>query len=85
MQCLSLIHNDHEVILVRIKNRFDPVFNSEQSAGYRNLAINLRVVTKETLALGIETHVCEVQLLLVQMAAIKVSAYWQQSPRCSIF
>ena len=57
---------------VRIKNRFEIGFDSEQSAGYRNLAVNLRVVTGETKALGLETHVCEVQLLLVQMAAIKV-------------
>jgi hypothetical protein len=83
VQCLSLIQKDQEVILVRVKNRFHPAFDSEQSAGYRNLALNLRVVTKETLALGIETHVCEVQLLLVQMAAIKVSM--QQLSSCSMF
>ena len=57
---------------VRVKNRYDPTYNAEQSAGYRNLAVNLRVVTDETIALGAETHVCEVQLLLIQMATIKV-------------
>ena len=73
-QCLSLIHTDQEVIVLRIKNRFDPTFDSEQSAGYRNLAINLRVVTKETLMLGIETHVCEVQLILLPIYQLKVKA-----------
>jgi hypothetical protein len=62
---------------VRIKNRFDPAFDAERSAGYRSLAVNLRVVTERTMALGVETHVCEVQLLLVQMAAIKVG--WRRS------
>ncbi len=37
------------------------------------MAINLRLDTAETRALGVEIHVCEVQLLLVHMAAIKVS------------
>ena len=57
---------------VRVKNRFDPNYDSELSAGYRSLAINLCVITDETKALGVETHVCEVQLLLIQMAAVKV-------------
>jgi hypothetical protein len=72
-QCLSKIHSDKDVTILRIKNRFDPSFDAGKSAGYRNLALNLRVVTKETMALGTETHTCEVQLLLLQMATIKVS------------
>ncbi len=34
--------------------------------------MNLRLETEDTLSLGIETHVCEVQLLLLSMATIKV-------------
>ncbi len=64
--------NDPDVLLARIKNRFDPELDSAESAGYRNLAVNLRLDTAETRALGVEIHVCEVQLLLLQMAAIKV-------------
>jgi hypothetical protein len=71
--CLSHIHSDNDVAIERIKNRFDPTFDAKQSAGYRNLALNLRILTKETLALGVESHICEVQLQLVQIAAIKVS------------
>ena len=63
---------------VRIKNRFDPSYDSELSAGYRSLAVNLRVVTDETKALGVETHVCEVQLLLIQMATVKVCGQLDQ-------
>ena len=71
--CLAAISRDSEVVLSRIKNRFDPDLSSAASAGYRNLAVNLRIVTNETLALGIEMHICEVQLLLIPMASIKVS------------
>ena len=71
--CLESISNDPDVRLARIKNRFDPDFDSAESAGYRNLAVNLRLDTAETRALGVEIHVCEVQLLLLHMAAIKVS------------
>jgi hypothetical protein len=71
--CLGAISRDSDVVLLRIKNRFDPGLSSSSSAGYRNLALNLRIVTAETQALGIEMHICEVQLLLLSMAAIKVS------------
>jgi hypothetical protein len=70
--CLTAISKDPDIALVRIKNRFDPALDSVSSAGYRNLAVNLRVDTPETRALGIETHICEVQLLLLHMAVIKV-------------
>ncbi len=58
---------------VRVKNRLDPDYNAEESLGYRDVALNLRVVTAETRQLGSETHVCEVQLLLRAFAELKVS------------
>ncbi len=64
--------SDPDVVICRIKNRFGQDFNSKESAGYRNLAVNLRLDTAETRAIGLETHVCEVQLMLLTMAAIKV-------------
>jgi hypothetical protein len=70
--CLLAMSQDPDIALVRIKNRFNPALQSVESAGYRNLAVNLRVDTPEARALGIETHICEVQLLLISMAAIKV-------------
>ena len=71
--CLAAISKDSDVVISRIKNRFDPGLSSAVSAGYRNLAVNLRIVTSETRSLGTEMHVCEVQLLLLPMAVIKVS------------
>ena len=72
--CLAAIARDGDVAVARVKNRLDPDLDAAATAGYRNLAVNLRLVTPEARALGVETHVCEVQLLLVSMAAIKVKA-----------
>jgi len=71
LACLAVIGRDPDVMIARIKNRFDATVNSAASAGYRNLAVNLRLVSAETQAIGIETHLCEVQLILLKMAVIK--------------
>jgi hypothetical protein len=71
--CLAAMCSDPDVVICRLKNRFDPGLRSEESAGYRNLAVNLRLDTAETRAVAVETHVCEVQLLLLRIAAIKVT------------
>ncbi len=65
--------SDPDVVICRIKNRFDLELRSVESAGYRNLAVNMRLDTAETRAVAVETHVCEVQLLLLRIAAIKVT------------
>ncbi len=70
--CLAAIIRDPDVTVLRVKSRMDPDFDASQSAGYRNLALNLRLTTPAAAALGAETHVCEVQLLLVDIAVIKV-------------
>ena len=44
------------------QNRLSQNFASEDSAGYRDCLINLRVHTEETCALGLEGHVCELQV-----------------------
>ncbi len=70
--CVAAMCSDPDVVICRIKNRFDHGLHAEASAGYRNLAVNLRLDTAETRDVAVETHVCEVQLLLLRMAAIKV-------------
>jgi len=69
--CLAAISSDPDVLISRIKNRFDPSLNSDVSAGFRNLAVSLRIMTTDTRLLGVDMHICEVQLLLIRMAAIK--------------
>ncbi len=70
--CLGAIGEDDDVILERVKNRMDPEAEFRVLGGYRDVALNLRIDTVETRAMGVETHVCEVQLLLRCFDTIKV-------------
>ena len=70
--CLKIIAADHAVCLVRIKNRLDLFYNEGQSGGYRNLALNLSLATEWSCSLGLEKHVCELQLILKSFAEVKV-------------
>eukprot|EP00277_Geminigera_cryophila_P046383 CAMPEP_0173065882 /NCGR_PEP_ID=MMETSP1102-20130122/5869_1 /TAXON_ID=49646 /ORGANISM="Geminigera sp., Strain Caron Lab Isolate" /LENGTH=83 /DNA_ID=CAMNT_0013933211 /DNA_START=22 /DNA_END=273 /DNA_ORIENTATION=- len=57
--------NDPHVQISRIKNRLSRDYNAvEISGGYRDVALNLLLVTPETQRLGLDGHVCEVQLIL---------------------
>jgi hypothetical protein len=70
--CLRVMEDDPEVHLVRIKNRMDPSYPPLLSGGYRDLSVNLKVVSAQTKGLGLATHVCEVQLILKRFAEVKV-------------
>ena len=72
MTCLQAITNDTEAIVVRVKNRLDLSYDSSISAGYRDVALNLQIANKDSIELGVETHVCELQLLLKPYAELKV-------------
>eukprot|EP00961_Rhodomonas_salina_P142266 1916021-Rhodomonas_salina.1 len=65
---------DADVRIVRVKNRMDPSYDSWSSAGYRDVSINLQVVTPETLRLGLENHVMEIQLVLLPFASLRQDA-----------
>ena len=82
--CLACIARDTDVRVIRIKNRLSPDYNAAVSAGYRDVGLNLRILSREATALGVETHVCEVQLLLRDFAALKVhSLSTSRSPSAS--
>ena len=70
--CLAAIRADPEVVVLRVKNRLDPGYDSAASAGYRDVALNIRLVGPEACSLGVETHVCELQLILRPIAELKV-------------
>ena len=70
--CLRAIRADPDVAVVRVKNRLDPAYDARRSAGYRSVALNLRVVGPLTEGLGVDLHVCEVQLLHRPFAELKV-------------
>jgi hypothetical protein len=70
--CLAVISADRDVDVARVKNRLDPAYDAAPTAGFRSLALNLRIVTADARRLGIEAHVAEVQLLLLEFAELKV-------------
>ena len=68
--CVTLISNDSDVRILRVKNRFTG--SASVSGGYRDVLLNLCVVTDAARALGVERHVCEVQLILRSFFLLKV-------------
>lgn len=61
-KCLNDIANDPKVGIINVKNRLAVSYNSDASAGYRNVALNLILVDAFTMQCQIDTHVCELQL-----------------------
>jgi hypothetical protein len=69
--CLRSILSDPDVCVVRLRNRLDHSYDSAQTAGYRDLSLNLRIQTPASARLGLDTHVCEVLLLVRDFAEVK--------------
>ena len=57
--------------VVRVKNRYDNA-RGAAAGGYRDLSLNLRVTSVEAQELGVDGHVCEVQLILQSFHELKV-------------
>ena len=68
---VKAIQEDPEVFVVRCKNRLDPDCNAAYSAGYRDISLNLRIQNSASASIGVDCHVCEVQLMLKSFALIK--------------
>eukprot|EP00929_Paragymnodinium_shiwhaense_P020026 TRINITY_DN13481_c0_g1_i6.p1 TRINITY_DN13481_c0_g1~~TRINITY_DN13481_c0_g1_i6.p1 ORF type:complete len:325 (-),score=30.25 TRINITY_DN13481_c0_g1_i6:340-1314(-) len=62
---------DKTTKILRIKNRFDPYFDSKSTGGYRNLSLNLIICDPDTVAVSAERHVCELQLALRSIDEMK--------------
>jgi hypothetical protein len=73
VDCLRTIEADPETRLLRIKNRMDPGYNAQPCGGYRDVALNLHIVSQLTSSYAVDAHVCEVQLILRPFAEVKVS------------
>mmetsp|Transcript_28580 Transcript_28580/g.71958 ORF Transcript_28580/g.71958 Transcript_28580/m.71958 type:complete len:448 (-) Transcript_28580:264-1607(-) len=71
--CLLALLGDEDVKVLRVKNRLRESYDSSRTAGYRNVSVNLRLVSETTIACGVDTHVCELQLLLLPFAQLKGS------------
>ena len=68
--------------MLRIKNRLDPGYDAGLSGGYRDVNLNLRFASPVAERLGIETHVCEVQLVLRGVAELKSDEGHQHYVEC---
>jgi len=68
--CLQGIWQDVDVDIVRIKNRLSPSYDSSKTAGYRDVAINI-AITPPDMSGVIDTHICEVQLVLKSTSELK--------------
>jgi len=70
-RCLRLMARDHDVHIRRVKNRLSLAYSGKQTAGYRDVMVNLQVVTDEARASGALLHICEVQLALRSFMALQ--------------
>eukprot|EP00285_Hemiselmis_virescens_P012073 CAMPEP_0173405642 /NCGR_PEP_ID=MMETSP1356-20130122/62338_1 /TAXON_ID=77927 ORGANISM="Hemiselmis virescens, Strain PCC157" /NCGR_SAMPLE_ID=MMETSP1356 /ASSEMBLY_ACC=CAM_ASM_000847 /LENGTH=92 /DNA_ID=CAMNT_0014366471 /DNA_START=44 /DNA_END=322 /DNA_ORIENTATION=+ len=79
--CLGNIITDPNVRVERLKNRLSAQYNADETAGYRDVCVNLRVVNKQALTLGAEMHTGEVALILKDFADLKTSEAHQRYVR----
>jgi hypothetical protein len=75
IDCLHIIAVDPDIEVLRVKNRLDPTFDPAQTAGYRDVLLSIRISTAETCTLGVDLHVCEVQLVLRSFFALKARTH----------
>ena len=68
--CVTIIARDSDVRLLRAKNRLSG--SATASGGYRDVLLNLCLVTDAARDMGVELHVCEVQLILRSFFLLKV-------------
>jgi hypothetical protein len=77
-RCLETLLADDEVVVERIVNRLDPAVSAYKTLGFRSLIVNLRIDVDMTRKLGIETHVCELQLMLRDIYDLSTSVEYQE-------
>eukprot|EP00960_Hanusia_phi_P028102 747212-Hanusia_phi.AAC.1 len=63
-QAVEVILEDPHIHIVRVKNRFDESYPSNESGGYRDICLNIRISTQYTRKFFIDRHLCELQLVL---------------------
>ncbi len=72
LKCLKAVSGDPTVQVVRLSNKLDELYDGAATAGYRDVSLNLRLSSADTLRLGLDGFVCELQLILIDFARIKV-------------
>jgi hypothetical protein len=71
LQAMRTIMADGELQVVRIKNRMSDNYDVRQTGGYRDCLVNVRIQTELTKQLGLNNHVCELQLILKQFMVLR--------------
>lgn len=71
IEIIKRIRDDPNIRILQIKNRFRPHYVSSESAGYRNVALSLRIDDATTKKFKVEKHVCELQVGLQVMDDVK--------------
>lgn len=70
LDCINTIIEDRELTVERVKNCMlqdeEPLLN----CGFRHVCLNVRVRTLDAEQRGVENHVCEVLLMLVNFAEL---------------
>jgi hypothetical protein len=67
----AILLADKEVSIKRCKNRFHPTYDSTKTAGYRDVAFNLRLKSAESVEQGLDGMIFEVQLLIKSVHDVK--------------
>ncbi len=75
--CMQTIESDSDIRIVRIKNRMDPSYDAQISAGFRYVHINLCISTEQTRRWCIDKHICELQLVYRDFFLLQVQKYSQ--------
>jgi hypothetical protein len=71
--CLEVIASDREIELLKVddaKQRFS-LAETATSGGYRDVQLSLRLISTASVAAGTARHICEVQLHLQSISALK--------------
>ena len=64
LKAMRLIADDPQLQIVRVKNRFSHSYDASESAGYRDVLVNLCISNAVTQKFGLALHICELQLSL---------------------
>jgi hypothetical protein len=69
--CLESMAVDPEAQLLRVVNKLRPGYRAN-AGGFRSVLVNIKLATQHARMLGLDRHVCELQLILIDFARMKV-------------
>ena len=70
-KAMRVIADDVQLQIVRVKNRLTHNYDRMESAGYRDVLVNLCISNALTQKLGLTLHICELQLSLKRFMILK--------------